>query len=59
MEILQISLPKNLRQEIEILRMLNHENIIMLLDRFETETDFVMVMEYGEVYKKMFVLCCF
>lgn len=40
---------KNLRQEIEILRKLDHENIIMLLDTFETDTDIVMVTEYGEV----------
>jgi fused-like protein len=40
---------KKLRQEIEILRPLNHENIIMLLDTFETDSDFVMVTEYGEV----------
>jgi fused-like protein len=40
---------RNLRQEIEILRVLNHENIVMLLDTFETNADFVVVTEYGEV----------
>ena len=40
---------RNLRTEIDILRRLNHENIIMLLDTFETESDFVMVTEFGEV----------
>ncbi len=34
---------KNLRQEIEILRQLKHENIIQMLDSFETKTDFVVV----------------
>lgn len=35
---------RNLRQEIEILRDLRHENIIQMLDAFETRTDFVVVM---------------
>ncbi|KAA6392787.1 MAG: putative Serine/threonine-protein kinase TIO, partial [Streblomastix strix] len=39
---------RSLRQEIDILRCLNHENIIMLLDTFETDSDFVMVTELGE-----------
>lgn len=34
---------RNLRQEIEILRDLRHENIIQMLDAFETRTDFVVV----------------
>jgi len=34
---------KNLRQEIEILRQLRHENIIQMLDSFETKTDFCVV----------------
>lgn len=34
---------KNLRQEIEILRQLRHENIIQMLDAFETKTDFCVV----------------
>lgn len=34
---------KNLRQEIEILRTLRHENIIQMLDSFETKTDFCVV----------------
>eukprot|EP01064_Diplonema_japonicum_P010398 TRINITY_DN17650_c0_g1_i1.p1 TRINITY_DN17650_c0_g1~~TRINITY_DN17650_c0_g1_i1.p1 ORF type:complete len:1092 (+),score=233.50 TRINITY_DN17650_c0_g1_i1:37-3312(+) len=44
---------RNLRAEIEIMTTLNHENIIMLLDAFETKTEFVVVMEYaqGELYE--------
>lgn len=34
---------KNLRQEIEILRQLHHENIIQMLDAFETKTEFCVV----------------
>ena len=37
-----------LRQEIEILRQLRHENIIQMLDTFETEADFVVVMEFAQ-----------
>ena len=50
---------KGLRTEIEILRRLNHENIIMLLDHFETDTDFVMVTEYGEVFYFLFYTISF
>ena len=35
----------NLRQEIEILKRLRHENIIMLLDAFETPHEFCVVTE--------------
>lgn len=35
----------NLRQEIEILKRLRHENIIMLLDAFETSHEFCVVTE--------------
>ena len=35
----------NLRQEIEILRGLYHENIILLLDSFETAHEFCVVTE--------------
>ena len=38
---------KNLRQEIEILRNLRHENIIQMLDAFETKTDFCVVTEFA------------
>ena len=38
---------KSLRQEIEILRGLRHENIILMLDTFETKTDFCVVTEFG------------
>lgn len=40
---------RNLRQEINILRKLNHENIVLMLDSFETKTDFCVVMEYAQV----------
>eukprot|EP01138_Halocafeteria_seosinensis_P012959 gb/GECG01013237.1/.p1 GENE.gb/GECG01013237.1/~~gb/GECG01013237.1/.p1 ORF type:complete len:1672 (+),score=171.85 gb/GECG01013237.1/:1-5016(+) len=44
---------EGLRGEIDILRRLNHENIILLLDAFETEKEFVMVTEFaqGEVFE--------
>ncbi|TMW57103.1 hypothetical protein Poli38472_003028 [Pythium oligandrum] len=38
----------NLRQEINILRGLNHCNIIAMLDSFETEGEFCMVIEYAQ-----------
>lgn len=40
---------RSLRQEISILRRLNHENIVLMLDSFETKTDFCVVMEYAQV----------
>jgi fused-like protein len=40
---------KNLRQEIGILRKLNHENIILMFDAFETDRDFCVVTEYAQV----------
>eukprot|EP00760_Papus_ankaliazontas_P004819 PhM_4_TR12180/c0_g1_i1/m.12855/K06228/FU; fused len=44
---------KNLRMEIDILTRLNHENIIMLLEAFETDVEFVVVMEHahGELFE--------
>lgn len=39
---------KNLRQEIEILRKLYHENIIQLLDSFESPNDFYLVTELAQ-----------
>lgn len=44
---------QNLRLEIGILQRLDHENIIRLLDSFETNTDFVVVTEYayGELFE--------
>ncbi len=36
-----------LRQEIAILRQLDHENIILLLDYFETSRDVVVVTEFA------------
>ncbi|KAG2508775.1 hypothetical protein JM18_009101 [Phytophthora kernoviae] len=43
----------NLRQEINILRRLNHCNIIAMMDSFETEGEFCMVTEYaqGELFQ--------
>lgn len=43
----------NLRQEIEILKGLRHENIVLLLDTFETKTEFCLVIEYcqGELFE--------
>ena len=43
---------RNLRQEIGILRKLNHENIILMFDAFETDRDFCVVTEYapGELF---------
>lgn len=38
----------NLRQEIEILKGLRHENIVLLLDTFETKTEFCMVTDFGQ-----------
>eukprot|EP00898_Chlorokybus_atmophyticus_P002887 jgi/Chlat1/359/Chrsp10S00049 len=40
---------KSLRQEIEILRNLRHENIIHMLDTFETKEEFCVVMEFAQV----------
>ena len=44
---------KNLRQEISILKTLKHENIILLVDAFETASDFVVVTEFahGELFE--------
>ena len=46
---------QNLRLEIGILQRLDHENIIRLLDSFETNTDFVVVTEYayGELLRNI------
>ena len=41
----------NLRQEIEILRRLKHENIILLLDAFETPHEFCVVTEVKRFIK--------
>ena len=43
----------NLRQEIEILKSLRHENIVLLLDAFETNTEFCLVLELcqGELFE--------
>ena len=37
----------NLRQEIEILKGLYHENILLLLDSFETSHEFCVVTEFA------------
>lgn len=39
---------RNLRQEIEILRTLKHENIIQMLDSFETREEFCVVTEFAQ-----------
>ena len=39
---------RTLRQEIGILRKLNHENIILMFDAFETEREFCVVTEYAQ-----------
>ena len=36
---------KNLRQEMDISRRLYHENIVQLLDYFETSTEFCLISE--------------
>jgi fused-like protein len=43
----------NLRQEIEILRKLKHENIIEMIDAFETPQEFCVVTEFaqGELFE--------
>ncbi|OQR80546.1 kinase, partial [Thraustotheca clavata] len=43
----------NLRQEINILRALDHPNVIAMLDSFETDGEFCMVTEYaqGDLYQ--------
>ena len=45
---------KKLRSEIEILKTLNHENIILMLDSFETKGDFCVVTEYALAILKLF-----
>lgn len=44
---------RNLKREIEILKQLHHENIIQMLDNFETDKDIVVVTEYadGELFQ--------
>lgn len=37
-----------LRQEIDILKTLRHENIIRMLDSFETRTEVVVVTEFAQ-----------
>lgn len=41
----------NLRQEIEILRGLIHENIILMIDTFETQYEFCIVTEVSFIVK--------
>ncbi|CAI0412876.1 unnamed protein product, partial [Linum tenue] len=40
----------NLRQEIEILRKLKHENVIEMLDSFESPQEFCVVTEFARYY---------
>lgn len=37
----------SLRQELSILKTLKHPNIVEMLDHFETDKDFCVVMEYA------------
>nr|XP_034839611.1 serine/threonine-protein kinase fused [Maniola hyperantus] len=39
---------KNLRQECDIQRQLNHPNVIRMIDSFDTESELVVVTEYAE-----------
>ncbi|KAL4714201.1 hypothetical protein ACJJTC_008555 [Scirpophaga incertulas] len=39
---------KNLRQECDIQRQLNHPNIIRMIDSFDTDSELVVVTEYAE-----------
>ena len=39
---------KTLRQEIGILKTLNHENIILMFDAFESDREFCVVTEYAQ-----------
>jgi len=43
----------NFRQEIQIMKKLRHENIILLLDYFETPQQFCLIVEYaqGELFE--------
>ena len=38
----------SLRQEIEILRGLRHDNIIQMLDSFETDQEFCVITEFAQ-----------
>ncbi len=40
---------EQIRGEIAIMRQLNHENIIRMLDNFETDDKFVIVTEFAHV----------
>eukprot|EP00796_Vickermania_ingenoplastis_P004319 gene4319-3133_t len=44
---------RNLRSEIDILTKLNHNHIITVFDSFETDAEFILVMEcaHGELYE--------
>ena len=39
---------QGLRQEIDILRKMRHENIIEMIDAFETTSDFCVVTEFAQ-----------
>ena len=49
---------RSLRQEIEILSNLRHENIIKMLDWFETKTDFCVVTEFAHGAPPLGCLAC-
>ncbi|TVU39117.1 hypothetical protein EJB05_12522, partial [Eragrostis curvula] len=43
----------NLRQEIEILQKLKHENIIEMIDSFETSQEFCVITEFAQMPKQI------
>ncbi|KAF4390023.1 hypothetical protein F8388_002965 [Cannabis sativa] len=45
---LDYPISNNTRQEIEILRKLKHENIIEMLDSFESPQEFCVVTEFAQ-----------
>lgn len=48
---------RNLRQEIEILRKLKHENIVQMLDAFETSKEFCVVTEFAQGLMQQLLHC--
>ena len=48
---------KNLRREIDIMRGLHHENIIEMLDSFETDKEVCIVKGTIKIYRHFVALC--
>jgi serine/threonine protein kinase len=45
-----------IRREVDVMRSLNHPNIVKLIDFFQDETNFYVVMEYvggGELFERL------